>query len=91
MAEEATKIPPSASENIHNPTLLAQSLVRLRPSCHRTSRPPLREKAIPSDIMDVSCFSFPLDVERIVMETAARQDMQIALQLAVVAKRVQAW
>lgn len=35
--------------------------------------------------------SFPLDVERIIMEMAAHDDKQMALELVLVAKRIQAW
>jgi hypothetical protein len=36
-------------------------------------------------------FSFPLDVERIVFEEAARSDIRSAVQLALVCRRVQSW
>lgn len=34
---------------------------------------------------------FPLDVERIIMEMAAQDNRQAALELALVAKRTKAW
>jgi hypothetical protein len=38
-----------------------------------------------------SAFSFPLDVERLIFEEAARNDIQSAVQLALVCRRVQSW
>ncbi|KIM74483.1 hypothetical protein PILCRDRAFT_702990 [Piloderma croceum F 1598] len=36
-------------------------------------------------------FTFPLDVERLIFEEAARNDIQSAVQLALVCRRVQSW
>jgi hypothetical protein len=36
-------------------------------------------------------FSFPLDVERLIFEEAARNDIQSVVQLALVCRRVQSW